>query len=139
MRILDQLWRIVVYLAILAWAGGVAYSRYIFCICPGIAPVDDLVRYHLGYHTPHQIVWGFGIGVLFGTILYAAAELLPSAFPNSPLGQVKEFLLDNPVSRFVELRDGWAVYADGGRHEEWVRWRKQWDTRRDQTIRKKSS
>ncbi|KAH8833052.1 hypothetical protein DL96DRAFT_1584481 [Flagelloscypha sp. PMI_526] len=107
--LLDQLWRICVYAALYGWAGVVAYSRY-----------------HLGYHAPHQIYWGLGIGIMLGTSLYFVAELLPSWYPKSLLGQLKKFAVTNPISTWCQIRDGWALWADGGRHSEWLHWKQGW-------------
>ncbi|KAF9047068.1 hypothetical protein BDZ89DRAFT_941882, partial [Hymenopellis radicata] len=117
-RLLDYAWRATVYCAVSAWAGLVAYSRY-----------------NLGYHNSYQIFWGFGIGVALGVSLYAVCEYLPRRRPRSLFGRIKVFLLENPVSTWLQIRDGWDVWADGGRGEEWVRWRAEWD-RRQVTARK---
>ncbi|KAJ8094599.1 hypothetical protein PM082_010605 [Marasmius tenuissimus] len=102
--ILDRAFRALVHLALLAWAGGVAYSRY-----------------HLKYHSPHQIFWGLSIGIAFASILYASLELLP--FSSS----FKSALLNNPIAIWLQIRDGWAVWPDAGREAEWKRWRKEWE------------
>lgn len=54
-------------------------------------------------------------------------ELIPSRYPESLLGQLKECLLDSQLARFVRLRDGWAIWEDAGREHEWTRWRSQWE------------
>ncbi|KAF9038497.1 hypothetical protein BJ165DRAFT_1531586 [Panaeolus papilionaceus] len=110
--LLDKLWRASVYSALFAWTGAVAYSRY-----------------YLGYHTPYQILWGLIIGAVLGISLYILAILIPQRAPSSFLGQIKAFLLDNPVSVWVQLRDGWSIWEDGGRESEWKRWREQWEKR----------
>ncbi|KAG7093741.1 hypothetical protein E1B28_007392 [Marasmius oreades] len=110
--LLDRTFRASVYLILLAWTGAVAYSRY-----------------HLNYHTPRQIYWGLFIGSSFAVFVYAILELLPFS------SDLKSFLLTNPVSTFFEIRDGWAVWPDGGRQEEWKRWRREWEELR----RKKQS
>ncbi|KAF9258940.1 PAP2-domain-containing protein [Marasmius fiardii PR-910] len=102
--LLDRAFRALIYLALLAWAGAVAYSRY-----------------RLNYHTPHQIYWGLFIGSSFAVSLYATFELLPFS------SALKSFILTNPVSEFLEIRDGWAVWSDGGRQDEWKRWRREWE------------
>jgi len=111
-KILDKLWRLVVYAGLLGWAGVVAYSRH-----------------KLGYHNWHQIFWGLAIGSILALSLYLVAELLPTRYPTSYLGQFKQFVLSNPVSMWLQIRDGWAVWADGGRDEEWKRWRAEWEKR----------
>jgi len=40
---------------------------------------------------------------------------------------VKKAILNNPVSIFLQIRDGWSIWADGGRSEEWQRWRHEWE------------
>ncbi|KAK0501513.1 PAP2-domain-containing protein [Armillaria luteobubalina] len=110
---LDRAWRILVYSAIGGWALLVAYSRYA-----------------LGYHNAHQILWGFGIGVLFAVVLFVVSQILPRWQPSSIFGKLKMFLLVNPVSTWLQIRDGWDIWADGGREHEWFRWRKEWDSKR---------
>ncbi|KAF9447725.1 PAP2-domain-containing protein [Macrolepiota fuliginosa MF-IS2] len=111
-KIFDQLWRLVVYAGLLAWAGVVAYSRH-----------------HLGYHSWYQIIWGLGIGSVLGISLYLAVDLIPTKFPTSLLGHIKRFVLDHPLSRWLQIRDGWEIWADGGREDEWLRWRAEWEKR----------
>ncbi|CAK5283158.1 unnamed protein product, partial [Mycena citricolor] len=112
-RLLDNAWRFVVYTGILAWALAVAYSRY-----------------HLQYHSVPQILWGLGIGAFLGVFVYTCSEWVPRHWPESTLGQIKVFLLENPVCTWLQLRDGWDVWADGGRETEWLRWRSEWERRR---------
>ncbi|KAJ7576986.1 hypothetical protein C8J56DRAFT_972062 [Mycena floridula] len=119
--VVDAAWRLIVYLGLMTWAVTVAYSRY-----------------HLEYHTPHQILWGFGIGAVLGIALYTLAELIPQRRPNSILGQVKAFLLANPLSTWLQIRDGWAIWADGGRETEWQRWRAEWNKSRSVARTKRS-
>jgi len=111
--ILDSAWRLFLYFAITFWAVVVAYSRY-----------------YLECHNPPQVIWGFIIGVALGLTLYIAAELVPTHRPNSSLGKFRRWLVDNPVSVWLQLRDGWAVWGDGGREEEWTRWRQKWESHR---------
>ncbi|GLB41666.1 putative acid phosphatase homologues [Lyophyllum shimeji] len=96
--ILDQLWRMIVHLGLAAWAAIVAYSRY-----------------YLGYHNANQILWGIAIGLTLGLSLYTLAELIPRRSPRSILGNTKRTLISNPVSTWLQIRDGWDVWADGGR------------------------
>ncbi|KIM90393.1 hypothetical protein PILCRDRAFT_181716 [Piloderma croceum F 1598] len=111
--ILDRAWRVLLYVAIGAWAVGVAYSRY-----------------YLTYHTPHQILWGFAIGILLGLSLYILTELIPRRYPTSFLGRAKDGLLRGQVMTWLQIRDGWDVWSDAGREVEWVRWRGEWEKRR---------
>lgn len=85
----------------------------------------------------NQISWGLGIGAFLGTSLYVFAEYIPRHYPQSALGAVKIFLLDNPVSLWLQIRDGWAVWADGGREGEWIRWKTEWE--KQQRVRDKRS
>ncbi|KAF4610808.1 hypothetical protein D9613_007066 [Agrocybe pediades] len=109
-KLIDFLWRLVVYAALIGWAGLVAYSRY-----------------YLGYHNAYQILWGLAIGTTLGVSLYLISEAIPTRYPTSPLGRMKAAILNNPIVLWLQLRDGWAVWADGGREGEWLRWRKQFE------------
>lgn len=108
--IVDQLFRLLVYFGLAFWASLVCYSRY-----------------HLTYHTAPQVFYGLSIGICFGISSYLLVELIPSRYPESSLGQLKECLLDSQLARFVRLRDGWAIWEDAGREHEWTRWRSQWE------------
>lgn len=111
-KAVDVIWRLCVYSGLLLWTGLVAYSRY-----------------YLGYHNLHQIFWGLVIGSSLGAFVYTFAQLLPTWYPQSLLGQFKAWLISNPVSTWVQLRDGWDVWADGGREGDWIRWKQEWDKR----------
>jgi len=108
--IVDKLWRIALYLALILWAGSVCYSRLF-----------------LTYHTPNQILWGAGVGVCFGILHYTVTELIPARFPQTVFGRFRKALLLHPLSTFFRLKDGWAVWEDGGREEEWQAWRRRWE------------
>ncbi|KAJ7281412.1 PAP2-domain-containing protein [Mycena rebaudengoi] len=110
--VLDRAWRALLYLAIAAWAFVVAYSRF-----------------YLKYHSIAQILWGFGIGVALGVSFYVVCEFIPRRRPKSIFGTLKTFLVMNPISTWLQIRDGWGVWADGGREVEWLRWRAEWDKR----------
>lgn len=84
-------------------------------------------RHYLQYHNWYQILWGLGIGSSLGFSLYLVCEFIPTRYPASLLSQVKFFALDNPVSTWLQIRDGWAVWSDGGREAEWLRWRAEWE------------
>jgi len=111
-RIVDQAAQATVYLAIVAWAITVAYSRY-----------------HLSYHSVAQILWGVFIGISFGLSFYTITELIPTRRPNSLLGKARAFLLVNPVSTWLRIRDGWAVWPDSGTEEQWQLWQREWRKR----------
>lgn len=107
--VLDQLFRIIVYLGLAAWCAVVAYSRL-----------------SLLYHTPHQVKWGLGIGMALGVSHYVCTELLPARFPDSKFGRIRFAIVNHPISVWLQLRDGWAVWADAGREVEWKQWRTVW-------------
>ncbi|KAF8645059.1 hypothetical protein AX16_008117 [Volvariella volvacea WC 439] len=107
--VVDRLWRACVYAVLVLWAVLVAYSRY-----------------HLNYHTPFQIICGLLIGIFLGIFTYTFSFLLPAKYPSSPLGQVHRWLVRNPVSRWIGIRDGWSVWGDAGSEEEWKRWEEKW-------------
>jgi len=105
---LDAMWRICVYTALLAWAGTVCYSRF-----------------HLTYHTVPQIAWGVGTGVALGLMNYMICEFIPFNYPNSLLGQWKRMLLSSWISTSLRIRDGWSVWPDGG--IAYASWRSRWE------------
>ncbi|KAG9313107.1 hypothetical protein JVU11DRAFT_6557 [Chiua virens] len=104
--LLDQVFRSIVYFGIVAWVVLVAYSRL-----------------NLLYHTPHQVIWGVGIGVSLGIVHYVLTELLPCTRPLSIFGRVRAAILAHPVVTWMQIRDGWAVWSDGGREIEWKHWK----------------
>jgi len=117
-ELLDRAWRVAIYLGLAGWTSAVAYSRY-----------------YLTYHSAPQILWGLGIGVSLGVSLYVVAEVIPTRRPSSVSGRFRAFLLDNPVSVWLQIRDGWAIWADGGREDEWRRWRAEWVKQRSTARR----
>ncbi|KAH9852604.1 PAP2-domain-containing protein [Lenzites betulinus] len=112
-RILDLARNVLLYTFIIAWAASVAFSRY-----------------YLSYHSIPQVLWGFMIGVAFGTTYYMVVEHIPTRRPISPLGKFRTALLTNPLSTWFRLRDGWSVWADSGTEAQWLRWREEWDKQR---------
>ncbi|KAJ7224141.1 hypothetical protein GGX14DRAFT_648651 [Mycena pura] len=120
--ILDSAWRVAVYSALMAWAAIVAYSRY-----------------YLRYHSILQILWGLAIGMALGITVYAFCELIPRRRPNSIFGALKSYIVENPLSTWLQIRDGWGIWADGGREDEWLRWRKEWDKQRNANARIKTA
>lgn len=96
------------------------------------------VRLNLLYHTPHQVIWGLGIGVGLGVVHYALTELVPRTRPLSVSGRARAAILVHPVVSWMQIRDGWAVWVDGGRETEWKRWRAAYDEQRTRTARKRA-
>lgn len=70
------------------------------------------------------------IGAGLGMFLYFVTEVIPSHYPSSLLADVKVKFLNNPVVMWLQIRDGWAVWADGGREGEWKRWKQEWERQR---------
>ncbi|EJF57208.1 PAP2-domain-containing protein [Dichomitus squalens] len=112
-KVLNWARDIFLFTFITSWSVGVAYSRY-----------------YLSYHTPKQVLYGFSIGVTFGTFYYLLTEFVPVRFPNSPLGRFRTALLTNPLSTWFRLRDGWSVWSDAGTEAQYLVWRKEWDRKR---------
>jgi hypothetical protein len=81
-------------------------------------------RYALGYHSASQVLWGVGIGIIFGTVFYALTEFIPTRRPKSFLGTIRTWILTNEVSTWFRVRDGWLIWDDAGRETEWQRWRR---------------
>ncbi|KAI0288436.1 PAP2-domain-containing protein [Russula brevipes] len=107
--IADQVVRASVYIAAITWAAVVAYTRY-----------------HLSYHSVSQILWGVAIGVSFGINFYLVAELIPTRRPKTWLGRLRIYLLVNPVSTWLRIRDGWVVWPDSGWEDHWQLWNREW-------------
>jgi len=112
----------VVYVCLLGWAGIVAYSRY-----------------YLGYHNAYQILWGLFIGAGLGISLYLLAEVVPDRYPTSVPGRAKIMFLNHPIIAWLRIRDGWAVWEDGGREDEWWIWRAQWEVKKGIAQKQKKS
>lgn len=138
--VMDFIWRMVVYIGLLGWAGLVAYSRYAYyCPLVKLCLQKPPFRYYLGYHNVHQILWGIIIGVGLGIPLYLLAQVIPHRYPTSALGRVKIMFLDHPIVVWLQIRDGWAIWGDGGRECEWLRWRAQWEARKNVAQKQKNS
>ncbi|KIJ65535.1 hypothetical protein HYDPIDRAFT_88083 [Hydnomerulius pinastri MD-312] len=116
----DQLFRLFVYLGITAWVGIVAYSRL-----------------HLLYHTPHQVIWGLGIGASLGVVHYIVTELLPYRQPLSIFGRARAAVITHPLFTWMQIRDGWSIWADGGRESEWKLWKAAYDERQARITQKR--
>lgn len=110
--LLDRSFRLLVYAGITSWVVLVAYSRL-----------------NLLYHTPHQVAWGLAIGALLGTIHYIFTEHLPYRRPLSVFGRVRAAVLNHPFTNWIQVRDGWAIWPDGGREIEWQRWKDMYQQR----------
>ncbi|KAF8448908.1 hypothetical protein L210DRAFT_3609402 [Boletus edulis BED1] len=118
--LLDRAFRIIVYLVIVSWVALVAYSRL-----------------NLLYHTPHQVIWGLGIGISLGAVHYVLTELLPYTCPLSIFGRARAAILAHPVANWIQIRDGWVVWNDGGRETEWKRWKTAYDERQTRVLQKR--
>lgn len=70
------------------------------------------------------MLWGVGIGIIFGTTFYTLMEWIPARWPKSFLGRIRRWILTNEVSTWFRLRDGWLVWDDAGREAEWQAWRR---------------
>jgi dolichyldiphosphatase len=87
--------------------------------------------YYLGYHNAYQIIWGLFIGAGLGILFYLLAQVIPDRYPASVLGRAKIVVLDHPIIAWLQIRDGWAIWADGGREVEWLRWKTEWEVRKN--------
>jgi dolichyldiphosphatase len=97
-------------------------------------------RYYLQYHTPIQVLSGLALGALFGSAYFALVELWPVRAPESIAGRLRTWLVANPASTWLRVRDGWAVWDDGGFESAWGVWRREWERRRqEETGGKKRS
>jgi dolichyldiphosphatase len=47
--------------------------------------------------------------------------------------------LDHPIIVWLQIRDGWAIWEDGGREDEWLRWRAEWEARKNAVQKQKKS
>jgi len=97
------------------WAVSVCYSRHF-----------------LSYHTSKQVVAGYLFGVVWGLFYHYLVE---SA--NKQTMEMRRAILDSTFARCWRIRDGWAVYHDGGIEEEYIIWRSLWE--RSQRDRKKTA
>ena len=136
--VLDYARDVLLFAFILSWSAAVAFSRYVplrshAALRSPFMPTgipSSLRRYYLSYHTIPQVLWGFGIGVMFGSTYYTLVELIPTRRPNSLLGRLRTALLTNSVSTWFRLRDGWAVWPDAGTDAQYATWRAEWDRQR---------
>jgi len=88
-----------------------------------------------------QVLSGLALGALFGGVYFALVELWPVRAPGSPAGRLRNWLVGNPVSTWLRVRDGWAVWDDGGFESAWGVWRREWERRRESkgdSMKKKS-
>ena len=136
--LLDQAFRFIVYLGVVSWVALVAYSRCVRINATLLRNVISIpIRLNLLYHTPHQVIWGLGIGISLGVVHYVLTELLPHTRPHSVFGRARAAILTHPVVMWMQIRDGWAMWADGGRETEWMRWKKAYDERRTRLAQKR--
>ncbi|KAI0923398.1 hypothetical protein AcW1_006375 [Taiwanofungus camphoratus] len=112
-RALDLAWKATLYMGLMTWACLVAFSRW-----------------YLSYHTASQVLWGLGIGALFGAYYYVLVELIPHTRPESFCGQARSAVLSSRICTWLRIRDGWAVWNDSGIEVQWQQWRIEWDRRR---------
>jgi dolichyldiphosphatase len=42
-------------------------------------------------------------------------------------GRAKRQFMNHPIITWLEIRDGWVIWPDGGRADEWQRWRVEWE------------
>ncbi|KAI6041331.1 hypothetical protein EDC04DRAFT_2867323 [Pisolithus marmoratus] len=108
--LLDRSFRLLLYAVITSWVALVAYSRL-----------------SLLYHTPRQVAWGLTIGALLGTVHYIVTELLPYRRPHSVFSRVRTAVLRHPLMQWAQVRDGWAIWPDGGREIEWKHWKEMYE------------
>ena len=95
------------------------------------------IRLNLLYHTPHQVIWGLGIGIGLGVAHYAVTELLPHMCPQSLFGRTRAAILSHPLVIWTRVRDGWVIWADGGRETEWKHWKMAYDKQRTRVLQKR--
>jgi dolichyldiphosphatase len=140
-KILDQLTRLAVYFAIIGLAGTVCYSRLVlknFMSRVDLRDRKTIHRYYLNYHTPPQILWGYGIGLVLGSAHYFVTELWPTHQPDSSIGRLRRWILSSTPATWLGLKDGWAVWDDGGHGDTYQRWRLEWDAKGTRSSRLKS-
>lgn len=129
--IVDVAWLLLLHLALIGWAGVVAYSRYVnpyhlsIRILTYHLNIVVTFRLYLTYHSPPQVLWGVSLGIAFGVSWYSATELIPTRMPDSSIGKLRSYALDHPISQWFRLRDGWLVWPDGGVEEHWQAWAKE--------------
>jgi len=106
--IVDHIQRFALFLFLWAWAGAVCYSRVL-----------------LMYHSVEQVVAGFFVGALFAILHYLLTEPLRRF---SRAESMRRALLDSTPARYWRLRDGWAIYTDGGFESAYNSWRRKWES-----------
>lgn len=83
------------------------------------------------------MIWGLGIGVGLGVVHYILTELIPHTRPRSIFGRARAAILVYPIVTWMQIRDGWAIWADSGRETEWKRWRATYDEQRTRAAQKR--
>ncbi|KAK0489141.1 hypothetical protein IW261DRAFT_1443389 [Armillaria novae-zelandiae] len=113
---------------------GVSCEKFIFL---HVRDIFQRVGNGYGFPSSHSQYMGYFATFLichlyfqhrFGTTGYTFFDLA---------WRVPVFFLVNPVSTWLQIRDGWDIWADGGREHEWLRWRKEWDSKRTQHNKKR--
>lgn len=82
------------------------------------------------------MLWGLGIGLGLGVVHYVLTELLPHTHPHTVFGRARAAILAHPVVTWMQIRDGWAIWADGGRETEWKRWKTAYDEGRSRVQKR---
>jgi len=101
----DKIQKLAISFVVWLWALGVCYSRYF-----------------LSYHTPEQVLAGYLFGVAWGLIYFFLIES-----SNTRTTVLRRDVLDSSFARWWMIKDGWAVYRDGGIEEEYNAWRSLWE------------
>jgi len=78
-----------------------------------------------------QVVVGYLFGAVWGVFYYYLIES-----GNRRTVGFRSTVLDSAFARWWRVRDGWAVYHDGGIEEEYIIWRSLWE--RSQAEHKKT-
>lgn len=76
-------------------------------------------RYHLLYHTLYQVITGYTIGLLAGTVYFVITVYIPLYYPQSILGKLRRTL--EWIWEGLGGIGGWDLgAAQGGWGEGWI-------------------